>query len=481
MSIKVEKTEKNVASFELEIGAEAFEAAMQRSYKKNVKQFNIPGFRKGKAPRKMIEKMYSPAVFYDDAINFVFPDEYDKAINEASLEPVDRPEVDVKQWPEDGKNLILTVKVTVKPEVKLSKFDKISVDVPKYPVSKKDVDEELNRMKEQNARLISVEDRETKDGDTITFDFDGYVDGKQFDGGKAENYTLVLGSGQFIPGFEDQLIGKKLEEDIEVNVKFPEDYMEKTVAGKDALFKCKIHSIQVKEYPELDDDFAKDVSEFDTLKLLRDDITKKLKSRAEKRAKEELENNVVEFVVSKMKADIPEIMIENRIDDMVRDFETRLSYQGLKLDKYLEYAGTDLKAFREQFKEQAENQVKGVLALEAVAKRDKITASDEEVEAEYKKLADQYKMEVKDIKSYLREEDLRKDVVTNKTVEALMAMVEEAPAKKTAAKKTSDTEEKKAPAKKAAAKKSDDAPAKKTTAKKTATAAKKAPAKKADE
>lgn len=472
MSIKVEKKENNIASFELEIGAEAFEAAMQKSYKKNVKQFNIHGFRKGKAPRKMIEKMYSPAVFYDDAINFVFPDEYDKAVKEAGIEPVDRPEVDVKQWPEDGKNLILTVDVVCKPEVTLSKFDKVEVEVPKYPVAKKDVDAEIDRLKEQNSRLVSIEDRPAAKGDTITFDFDGYVDGKQFEGGKAEGYTLVLGSGQFIPGFEDQLIGKNIDEDIDVNVTFPDEYTEKSLEGKEALFKCKIHQIQVKEYPEIDDEFAKDVSEFDTLKDLRADLKKKLEEKSEKRAKEELDNKVVEFLISKMKADIPECMINERVENLVNDFGMRLSYQGMKLEDYLKYAGMDMDTFKAQYKPQAENQVKGMLAIDAYAAKEKITATDDEVEEEYKKMAEQYKMEVDAIKGYIAKEDLAKDVVTNKAIAKLVSLVSDTPAKKPAAKK--------APAKKesAAAETEKKPAAKKTAAKKPA--AKKPAAKKED-
>ncbi len=480
MSVKVEKTEKNIVNLEFGVSAEAFEAAMQKAYIKNVKSFNIPGFRKGKAPRKIIEKMYSPAVFYDDAINFVFPEAYENAIAEAGVEPVDRPEVDIKQFPEEGKNLILTAKVTVKPEVTLGKLDKITVEAPSYPVAKKDVDAEIERMRQQNARIVPVEDRASQNGDTVVIDYEGFCDGVAFDGGKAEGHNLELGSGQFIPGFEDQLVGKKPGEDVEVKVTFPKEYHAENLAGKDAIFNVKVHEIKAKELPELDDEFAKDVSEFETIKELRDDINKKLKEAAAQREKQELENNAIDFVISKMKAEIPEVMYENRIDDMVRDFEMRLSYQGMNVEKYLQFSGMDMATFRGQFKEQAEKQVKGMLALEAVAKKQKIEAADADVEAEYAKLAEQYKMEVDQIKTYIQSEDLKKDVVTNKTIEYLLSIVEaKSAAKKTATKKTTakaDTEEKaaekKPAAKKTATKKADaeEKPtAKKPAAKKTTT------------
>ncbi len=473
MNVKVEATEKNSVILEFEVSAEAFEAAMQKAYIKNVKSFNIPGFRKGKAPRKIIEKMYSPAVFYDDAINFVFPEAYENAIAEAGVEPVDRPEVDIKQFPEEGKNLILTAKVTVKPEVKLGKLDKIEVKVPSYPVAKKDVDAELENMRKQNARIVPVEERASQLGDTVVIDYEGFCDGVAFDGGKAEGHSLKLGSGQFIPGFEDQLVGKNAGDDVEVKVTFPTEYHAENLAGKEATFKVKVHEIKAEELPELDDEFAKDVSEFETLKELRDDVNKKLKDAAEKRAKQELENNVIDYVISKMKVEIPEVMYENRIDDMVRDFEMRLSYQGMSVEKYLQFSGMDMAAFRAQFKEQAEKQVQGMLALEAVAKKQKIEATDAEVEAEYTKLAEQYKMEVEQVKMYVQSEDLKKDVVTNKTIEYLLSLVEEKPAaKKTTTKKATATKEKtedaEHKAEKPAAKKTT------TTKKSTTTAAKKA-------
>lgn len=422
MSVKVEKLETNVVELEFEVGKEDFESAMQRSYIKNVKSINIPGFRKGKAPRKIIERMYGKEVFYDDAINFVFPDAYETAVKEAKVEPVSRPEVDIKQFPDDELNLILTAKITVKPDVKIGKFDKIEAEKPEYPVSDEDVEAELKNRQNQNARVITVEDRAAALGDTVVIDFEGFVDGTAFDGGKGEGYSLELGSGQFIPGFEEQLVGAKAEDEVEVNVTFPEEYHASELAGKPALFKVKVHSITTKELPELDDEFAKDVSEFDTLDELKADILAKLKERNEKRAKQEFENNVIDFIISKMKAEIPEIMYENRIDELVRDFEMRLSYQGMSVDKYLEYAGIDMATFRGQFREQAEKQVKGMLALEAMAKKEKIKALKDDVKKEYEKLAEQYKMDVDKVKGFINEEDLKKDIITNKTIDALLAM-----------------------------------------------------------
>lgn len=419
MSVKVEKLETNLVELEIEIDKEAFESAMQRSYIKNIKHFNIPGFRKGKAPRKMVEKMYGKEIFYDDAINFVFPDAYEAAIKEAKVEPVSRPEVDIKQFPDEENCLVLTAKITVKPDVKISKFETIDVKKPEYPVTDEDVENELKRRQEQNARIITVEDRAAQDGDTVVIDFEGFVDDVAFEGGKGENYELTLGSGQFIPGFEEQLVGKNIGEETDVNVTFPEEYHAPELAGKPAVFKVTVHGIKAKELPELDDEFAKD-SDFDTLDELKADILAKLKENAEKREKQELENEVIDFVVDKMKADIPEIMYENRIDELVRDFEMRLSYQGMSVEKYLEYAGMDMAAFRGQFKEQAERQVKGMLALEAMAKKEKIKALKDDVTKEYEKLAEQYKMDVDKVKSFVNEEDLKKDIVTNKTIDALL-------------------------------------------------------------
>lgn len=420
MSVKMEKPEKNVALLEMEVSEQDFEDAMQRAYIKNVKRFNIPGFRKGKAPRKLIEKMYGRAVFYDDAINFVFPKVYEAAINETGIEPVDRPEIDIKQLPEDNNCLILTAKVTVKPEVRMGSLDNIKVKKPDYSVVDDDVTDKLKQMQEQNARIVEVEGRAAQDGDIVVIDFEGFIDGEPFEGGKGENYNLELGSGQFIQGFEEQLVGKNTNEQVEVNVTFPEDYYSSDLAGKPALFKVKINAIKTKELPELDDEFAKDVSEFDTLDELKADILNRLKEDAEKRTNQEIENAVLEETINRMEADIPEVMYENQIDELVRDFAMRLSYQGLNIDKYLEYSGLDQEAFRGQFRERAEKQVKISLALEAIAKEQKIEATQEDIDKEYQKLSEQYKMEVDKVKQYVDEKNLKMDIITRKTIEYLV-------------------------------------------------------------
>mgnify|MGYP004630887661 FL=1 len=423
MSTKVEKIETNVVELEFEISKEDFEAAMQKSYIKNVKQITIPGFRKGKAPRKMIEKMYGEAVFYDDAINFAFPKAYEEACKEGKVEPVSQPEVDVKQWPDADKTLILTAKVTVKPDVRVSKFETIDIVKPEHPVTDADVENALKGEQEKNARMITVEDRAAQNGDTVVIDYEGFVDGNAFDGGKGENHELVLGSGSFIPGFEEQLVGKNTGDETEVNVTFPEKYHAPDLEGKQATFKVKINAIKAKELPALDDDFAQDVSEFDTLEAYKNDIKEKLEKSAEAQVKRETEDAALDFVVSKMKVTIPDVMIENKIDEMVNDFGMRLSYQGMNLETYLKYTGMEMPAFRAQFKDQAEKQVKSILALESMAKREKVKATKAEIEEEYKKMAENYKLEVEKVKSYVPEEDVKKSIINNKTIDALLEKV----------------------------------------------------------
>ena len=424
MNTKVEKVETNVVELEFEISKEAFEEAVQKAYIKNRSKFNIPGFRKGKAPRHLIERMYGgEAIFYDDAINFAFPDAYEGALKEAKVEPVDRPEVDVKRWPDAENTIVLTAKVTVKPDVRISKFETIDIVKPEHPVTDEDVEADLKRTQERNARIITVEGRAAENGDTAVIDYEGFVDGAAFEGGKGEGHNLVLGSNTFIPGFEDQLIGKNTGDEVDVNVTFPSEYHAPELAGKDATFKVKINEIKTKELPELDDDFAQDVSEFDTLDEYKKDIREKLEKNAEAQIKRETEDAAVDFVISKMKATIPDVMIESRIDEMVREFEMKISYQGLNLETYLKYAGLEMDAFREQLKPQAEHQVKSNLALEAMAKREKIKVSKEEIEAEYEKLAADYKVELDQIKVYIAEDDVKKSISANKTIDALLKKV----------------------------------------------------------
>ena len=484
MSTKFIKKEGYTVEFDLTVSKEKFEEGMQKSYIKNVKSFNIPGFRKGKAPRKYVEKIYSEAIFYDDAINIIFPEEYEAAVKELAIEPVDRPDVDVKEIG-SGKDLVLNVKVDVVPDVELKKYKGLEVEEKKYDVAEKDIKEELERMRERNSRIVTVDDRAVKDGDTANIDFEGFVDGVAFEGGKGENYDLVIGSGSFIPGFEEQLIGANTGDDVDVNVKFPEEYHAEELKGKDAIFKVKVNKISYKELPELDDEFAKDVSEFETLKELKADIKSKKKAQAESRAKSEMENEAVEKLVAEMKADIPNGMIETRTESLLRDFEMRLYQQGMNLEMYQKYTGMTMEDFKNQFKPQAENAVKSTLALEKVAELEKIEVTDDELNAKIEEIAKNYGMEADKAKEVLRDEDkenIKKDCKIEKAVDFILANANISSEKKPAAKKTTaKADAEKAPAKKTATKKSAaDAGEKKPAAKKTTAKAdaEKAPAKK---
>jgi len=422
MNVKVQKLENNMVELEIEVDSQKFEEGMQSAYIKNRKKFSVPGFRKGRVPRKIVEKYYGEAVLYEDAINIICPEAYDEAVKENGIEPVDRPEIDIKQIG-SGENLIFTARVTVKPEVQLGQYKGIEVNKIEYNVTDEDVEQELKKMQDKNSRLITVEDRPVQSGDIAVIDFEGFVDGKAFEGGKGTNYNLEIGSGQFIPGFEEQLIGKNAGEEVEVHVTFPEEYHAAELAGKPAVFKVKISQIKVKELPEIDDEFAKDVSEFDTIDQLKEDIRKKLTEEREHRAKHELENSIIEKVVEGAVTDIPEVMIENQIQNMLRDFDMRLRGQGLDLQKYMEYTGSDINTFKEQFKEQAEKQVKTSLVLEAISKAEEIEVSDEEVEKELARLAENYKMDVEKMKNILRPEDIqsiKNDLIISKTVDMLV-------------------------------------------------------------
>jgi len=422
MSTKAEKKGNNTYEMEVIIPKEAFAEAVQKAYEKNKKRFNVPGFRKGKVPFKMVEQYYGVEVFYDDAINIAFPDLYDAAVKENELNPVDRPEVDIKSL-DANEDVVLTVKVTVKPEVTLGDYKGIEVEKVEYTVTDEDVDKELNAKREQNARIIDIDDRPVEDGDMVTFDFEGFVDGVAFDGGKAENHKLTIGSGQFIPGFEEQMIGKKIDEAAEVIVKFPEDYHAEDLKGKDATFKVCVHAISKRELPELDDEFAKDISEKDTLEEVKADIKEELGKKAEQNAKNQTQANVIDKVLEGVEIEIPDCMTENQIDSIMRDFEMRLSYSGMTMDKYIEYSGLDATAFRAQFKEQAEKQVKTSLVLEEIAKIEKVEATQEEIDAEIAKVAEQYKMEVEKVKELMQGEyldSLKNDIAINKTVDMLV-------------------------------------------------------------
>lgn len=422
MNVKLEKLEKNVVQLEIEVDATRFEQGMQKAFAKNAGRFNIPGFRKGKAPRKMVERYYGEQVLYEDAINEICPETYDEAVAQNDLHPVERPEIDIKQIG-SGQNFIFTAKVTLKPEVELGQYKGIEVSKKEVTVSDEDVQKELEKVAERNSRLITVEDRPVQSGDTAVIDFEGFVDGVAFEGGKGENYSLVIGSGQFIPGFEDQLIGVESGAETEVNVTFPEDYHQKELAGKPTLFKVKVNEIKVKELPAIDDEFAKDVSEFDTLEAYKEDLKKKLLETAEHQAQHETEDAVVNKAVENATIDIPKVMIENRIDSLVRDFEYRLRYQGLEMNKYLEILGTTMEAFREQFASRAENDVKTQLVIEKIGEVENIASTEEEFNEEVKKLAENYKQNEEDFKKHLREDDIeyiKGNIVVKKTVDFLI-------------------------------------------------------------
>ncbi|XOQ44078.1 MAG: Trigger factor [Clostridium sp.] len=414
MSLKsTTQVEKNRYQLEVLVDAEEFEKAVDAAYHREKKKITIPGFRKGKAPRKFIEKYYGENIFYDEAINSVYPGALEQAIKEANLEMIeDKIDFDLVSAGKDG--LVFKATITTKPEVEIEGYKGIPATKKIKEVTDADVDAEIEKVRDRNSRMVTVEDREAQNGDTVVLDFDGYVDGEAFSGGKAENYSLQLGSGQFIPGFEDQIVGHKTGDEFDINVKFPDDYGAKELAGKDAVFKIKLHEIKMKELPQVDDDFVKDVSEFDTLDAYRADIREKLEKAREAQAKDDLDNKLIDAVISKLKADIPQAMFENKINDDIRDFSYRLQSQGLNIDTYMKYTGQDINAIRDQFRPQAERQVKLRLALEKIAQLENIVPSDEDIEQEYTKLAEGYKMDLDKVKALIRKEDLAKDIAVEK-------------------------------------------------------------------
>ena len=390
MNSKVEKTENaNEVKLELTVEASKFEEAINKVYFKSAKYFNIPGFRKGKAPMKIVEKYYGEEIFFEDAFNEVAPVALEEAVKEHNLEVVSRPDIDVKQI-EKGKDLIFTAVFQTKPEAKLGKYKGIEIKKIEYNVTDEEINHELMHMQEHNSRLITVEDRPVEKGDIVTIDFEGFVDGKAFEGGKAENHELEIGSNTFIPGFEDQIIGMKIDEEKDINVKFPEEYFSKDLAGKDATFKIKLHEIKKKELPELDDEFAKDVSEFDTLEELKKSIKDRLEKQNKEKEKFEIEEEVIKEVCKNVEVEIPSGMIETETENMLKDLETRLSYQGLKLDQYLQIIGKTREDIQKEYEPQATEAVKSRLMLEAVIKAEKIEALDDEIEAKMKEMAKNY-------------------------------------------------------------------------------------------
>ena len=440
--ISCEKLEKSMVELQFSIDAETFKAAVNNAFKREGKKYAIPGFRKGKAPRHMIEKMYGSDIFHYDAVNDLFPEAYEAAVKEAKIDVVGRPDPEVVSMSEaDG--VVLKVKVAVKPEVELGEYAGLTVTKEAKNVNEADVDAEVKRMQDRNGRLLTREGA-AENGDTVDIDFEGFVDGKAFEGGKAEHYSLVLGSGSFIPGFEDQVVGHSAGEEFDVNVKFPEEYGAAELAGKDATFKIKLHEVKYKELPALDDDFAKDVSEYDTLDELKDSIRNNIKTNLDKQAEQKVENDLIDQVVNNMKADIPDAMIDSRIEELVQDFQYRISQQGLKLEQYLQYMGMTMEQFKEQFREQADKQVKMRLAMEAIVAKESIEATEEEFEAEIKRIADAYQMEADKVKSLVDAAAVKKDLAVNKAIDFVKskanivagAAEEKKPAKKTTRKTT---------------------------------------------
>ena len=416
------KIDTNEFELEISVDKDKFQNAVSAAYKKNAPKMAVPGFRKGKAPRHLIEKLYGEGVFYEDAVNELYPAAYEAAVTEAGIEPVDRAKVEIEKVDADG--FVFKAKVTVKPEVEVGGYKGLKAAKTVRPVEDKDVDAEIERVRNRNARLITVEDRAAEKGDIAVIDFEGFADGVPFEGGKAEKHSLELGSGQFIPGFEDQVVGHKTGEEFDVNVTFPEDYTAKELAGKAVVFKVKIHEIQKRELPAVDDEFAKDVSEFDTLEAYRADIRKHQEESSEHAAQDQVENTLVDQVIAGMKAEIPEIMIENSVDNFVTDFGYRLQSQGLNLQTYLQYTGMDMAAFRKTFREQAERQVKVRLAMEKIAQLEKFDPTAEEIEAEYKKISERYGVDAEKAKAAISEKDLKQDIVVNKAIDLVHSSAE---------------------------------------------------------
>ena len=447
MSLKeTKKIDANRYQLEITVDGEKFREAIREAYKKNGKKINVPGFRKGKAPLHIIETYYGSEIFFEDALNLLYNDLVEDAIKESGLKVInDKMDFDlVSISKEDGVDF--KVSLTTYPEIEIGEYKGLKAEKTAVKVDAAEVNAELNAMAERNARMVSVEDRAAKNGDTVVIDFEGFTDGKAFDGGKAEGHSLVLGSGQFIPGFEDQIVGKNIGDEFDVNVTFPEEYGAKELAGKEAVFKVKLHEIKVKELPAVDDEFAKDVSEFDTLKELKADLKKKATERKKKAAEEATENALVQQIVDSIKGEIPEAMFENRLNQCVEDFAYRLQSQGLNLETYLKYTNSNIDEFKKSFRPQAEAQVKYRLALEKIVELENIKPDDKEIEAEYEKLAKDYGVEADKVKNAIPAEEVAKDLAVGKAIDlikenAVITEVEpkaeeKATAKKPAAKKT---------------------------------------------
>ena len=418
MSLQVEKLEKNMAKLTIEVSAEDLDKAMEKAYQKQKSRISLPGFRKGKAPRKMIESMYGKGVFMEDAVNSLVPQEYTKALGECDLEIVSQPEINVTQM-EPGKALIFTADVAVKPEVTLGDYKGVEVPKSEIVVTDEEVDAEIRKEQEKNARTVAVEDRAAANGDITTIDFEGFVDGVAFDGGKGSDYALTLGSGTFIPGFEDQLVGANTGDHVEVKVTFPEEYQAKELAGKEAVFQCDVKKIETKEVPELDDEFAKDVSEFDTLAEYKEDVKKNLTEKKEKEARTAKENAAVDKAIENAQMDIPELMTKTECRQMMDDFSRRMQQQGLSMEQYFQFTGQSMDKMMEDMQPQALKRIQTRLVLEKVAEAENIQPSEEEITEEIQKMADAYKMEADKIREAIGEsglEQMKKDMAVQKAV-----------------------------------------------------------------
>ena len=440
MSLQVEKLEKNMAKLTIEADAEAFEKAVEKAYQKEKSRISIPGFRKGKVPRQMVERMYGKEVFYEEAANLLIPDAYDEALDACEEDIVSSPQIEVVQI-EAGKPFIFTATVALKPEVKLGKYKGVKVDKIDTAVTDEEIDEALNRERENNARTITVEDRPVKDGDMTILDFEGFVDGEAFEGGKGENYPLTIGSGAFIPGFEEQLVGAEVDKEVEVKVTFPEDYQAEHLQGKEAVFKCTVKEIKEKELPELNDEFASDVSEFDTLAEYREDVKKNLEEQKIKEAKKAKEEAALKAVVEDSEMEIPEAMLQTQQKQMVDEFAQRITMQGLSMEQYFQFTGTNYQQMAEQVKPQAEERIRTRLVLEAVAKAENIEATEEDYEEELKTMAEVYQMEldkVRDLMGEREKKNILQDLVVRKAAEFVAENAKEG--KATRAKKASKEE-----------------------------------------
>ncbi len=427
MSVQVEKLEKNMAKLTIEVPAEEVEKALQKAFLKNKNRISVPGFRKGKVPRQMIEKMYGPEVFYEDAVDEMLPGAYEKAVEECGEDIVSSPAIDITQI-KKGEPFIFTAEVALKPEVKLGKYKGVKVEKADTEVTDEEVDAEINKERERNARNIEVTDRPVKDGDMTVLDFEGFVDGVAFEGGKGENYSLTIGSGAFIPGFEEQLIGAEIDKETEVNVTFPEDYQAAELQGKAAVFKCTVKEIKEKELPELDDEFAGEVSEFETLEEYRADVKAKLTEKKETEAKNAKEEAVIEAIVNDSDMEIPDAMLETQQRQMVDEFAQRLQMQGMSIEQYYQFTGSSHDRMVEQVKPQAEKRIKSRLVLEAIVKAENITASEEEYEKELGVIAEAYQIDLEDVKRDLPEKSaaqIREDIAVRKAAEFAVENAEE--------------------------------------------------------